>query len=83
MSAGVLEVGRKPAAKTGAGQGKDDPPPDQYNIRVNDGVLAKRLFDTYKALGLDGANFLRMMLRECLPIYERRAEAIRQGKVPE
>jgi hypothetical protein len=81
---GVLEMGRKPKAAKGADElPAGDDVPTQYNIRLNDDELARRVYDTYTALGLDGANFLRQMLRECLPIYERRAQAVRDRKPPE
>jgi hypothetical protein len=81
---GVLDVGRKPKGK--AGQGSEpaaDHIPPQYNVRLNDDALAKRVHDTARALGLDGANFLRMMIRECLVIYERRVECIAKGEIPQ
>lgn len=76
--AGVLEVGRN---KKGAA-GKSPPPPAQYNVRLNDTELERRVHDTARALGLDGANFLRMLIRECLSVYERRAESIKKGEPP-
>jgi len=78
-AAGVLDVGKaKPRTVTPA----DDVPPSQYNVRIGDALLERRLYATARTLGLDGANFLRMMIRECLPIYERRAEAINRGEAP-
>jgi hypothetical protein len=72
----VREVARKPAKGKGA-----EKPPRQFNIRL-DGETAERVESAADALGLDGANFLRQMVRECLPIYERRAQQVRDRRPP-
>jgi hypothetical protein len=77
-SAGVPDVGRKPKGKAGPAA----PEPKQYNVKI-DGPTAARLDATARGLGLDGANFIRMVLRENLPKYERRVEAIGRGETPE
>ena len=82
QSAGVLDLGRKPKKKPTAPPVPDDVP-NQFNIRINDDELARRIHETCKSLGLDGANFLRQMIRETLPIYEKRAQAVRDRKPPE
>jgi hypothetical protein len=79
-AAGVLDVGKaRPRVTTPP---TEEAPPSQYNVRIGDAALERRLYTTARTLGLDGANFLRMMIRECLPIYERRAEAINRGEAP-
>ncbi len=45
--------------------------------------LSERVEDTASGLSLDSASLLRMMIRETLMIYERRAERIRSGLPPE
>lgn len=75
----VREVGRKPKSKAP----EPDHIPSQYNVRLNDPELERRVYETYTALGLDGANFLRLMIRQCLPIYERQAQEVRDRKPPE
>jgi len=54
----------------------------QYNVGV-DLPTAKRIDDTAEALGLDGVNFLRMLIRENLGKYEKRAAQIREGETPD
>ena len=44
------------------------------------GSLVKRIDDAAEQLGLDPSNFLRMMLLECLPIYEERGRLITERK---
>ena len=68
----------KGAGKTGAGK----PERKQYNVGV-DLETAKRIDDTADALGLDGVNFLRMLIRENLATYEKRASRVRDGESPE
>lgn len=54
----------------------------QTNFRVPDDLYA-RLESTASGFRLDVSNFLRMMLAEKLPEYERRAERIRKGEPAE
>ncbi len=58
------------------------PAPTQYNVRLNDPELERRVAATARGLGLDGANFFRLVIRECLAVYERRVEAIERGDAP-
>lgn len=44
--------------------------------------LAKRLENTAERLGLDPSGLLRMMMLECLPLYEQRADRIDRGEGP-
>ena len=72
------------AKKKGAAAAVEEPAaPTQYNVRLNDDELARRVARAARGLGLDGANFLRLMIRECLPVYERRSERIGRGELPE
>lgn len=61
---------------------KDEGEAKQYNFKL-DAAMSARVDAVAEALGLDGANLLRMVLRENIAKYERRADAIRQGRVPE
>jgi hypothetical protein len=81
-SVGVLDVGRKPKAKGKGREADQGEIPTQYNIRLGDADLARRVHDVCGTLGLDGANFLRMMIRECLTIYEQRAQRVKDRKPP-
>ncbi len=42
--------------------------------------LARRLETTAARLGLDGSNLLRLLLVECLPSYEERADRAQPKK---
>lgn len=51
----------------------------QVNFRVTDAFYA-RIETTASTLGLDVANFIRMVLAESMAIYEDRAAHVRQRK---
>ena len=53
----------------------------QKNIRLSKRD-ADRIDRTAAALGLDEANFLRMLIKAHLPVYERQADAIREQEPP-
>ena len=75
MAVGVRDMPRK------AGQGKGEPAPKRKQYNVGFPIAdAGRIDACADALGLDEANFLRMVVRENLPKYEERARAIRQGE---
>lgn len=44
--------------------------------------MTARIDDIAKRFGLDRSNFLRMMITECLPLYERRADSFSKGEGP-
>ena len=67
---------RPPKAEGGKAERK------QYNVGV-DKATAERIDATAEALGLDGVNFLRMVIRENLAKYEKRAAQVREGEAPE
>lgn len=69
-----------PKSKPTPGAGKPDR--KQYNVGV-DLDTAKRIDETAETLGLDGVNFLRMLIRENIGRYEKRASQIREGESPE
>lgn len=54
----------------------------QYNVGFKP-EDAKRIDGVADALGLDSTQLLRMIVRENLAKYERRAQAIREGKTPD
>lgn len=79
---GTLTRSRRRMAKGKAKTDGGKPERKQYNVGV-DLQTAKRIDDTAEALGLDGVNFLRMLIRENLPRYEKRAVQVREGESPE
>lgn len=60
--------------KLGAPKGAAPAKRRQYNVGI-DPATAARIDDTAEALGLDASQLLRMIVREHLPEYERRAAA--------
>ncbi|VTT98892.1 unnamed protein product [Gemmataceae bacterium] len=76
---------------TAVGKKKPQPPaepkapePRTFAIRfpTTDDTEA-RVVSAAEGLGLDPTNFLRMVVRENLSVYERRVERIKQGLPPE
>lgn len=53
-----------------------------YSVRFGPADSA-RVESTAATLGLDEANFLRMMILETLPRYEKKAALIRDGHSPD
>lgn len=77
---GVLSVPRKSSKPAVDGGGQ--PARKQYNVGF--GLdYAKRIDATAETLGLDPVNFLRMVIRENLAKYEKRAGAVRDGESPD
>lgn len=89
--AGVLDVGRKPKPSQGgkkpSAKSSGDVPAEgegftlQFNIRFDE-ETARALYETRLALGLDGANLIRLIVKQNLPRYVKQAEAIRRGESP-
>ena len=61
--------------------GKKKPTRRQLGVLLDE-RFASRVERTAERLGLDTANFLRLVLRECLPVYERRADRLEKGEMP-
>lgn len=53
----------------------------QFGVRLERADVT-RVADTAKGLGLDETSFLRMVILENLPRYERRVAQLREGNLP-
>ncbi len=53
----------------------------QMNVRVTPSMM-DRIDAVSSKLGLDVSNLMRLVLNECIPIYEVRAERIQRRQLP-
>lgn len=70
---------KRPKAKPGEGGSAKR---KQYNVAF-DTAFAARVDDTAEALGLDGTQLVRMIVRENIAKYEKRAAAVKDGRPPD
>jgi hypothetical protein len=71
-----VDVGKKRTS------GQPAPKVKTYSVRLSAEVSA-RVEQTATTLGLDEANFLRSLVVQNLPAYEKKAERVRSGLPPE
>jgi hypothetical protein len=75
----------KGGGKASGGRTPPTPPADEPRKRVQHNVgldpeTSGRVSGVADALGLDEVQLIRMMIKENLPVYERRAAAVRAGR---